>query len=67
MLAALPVTERDVLIYAGCLALIALTAMVLLHERHYRERRGPIDEARYEGLERRVATVENILREDRFT
>lgn len=60
-------TEREtILVTAGAIAL-ALLVMATLHERHYRSRRGPIDEARYAGLEGRLQTVENILREDRFS
>lgn len=45
--------------------LIALAAMAMLHERHYRHRRTIIDPNL--GIEDRIKNIESILREDRFT
>lgn len=63
------VTQREALVLAGALGLLllALAAMASLHERHYRGRSERIAAARASGLEGRVATLEAILAEDRFT
>lgn len=45
--------------------LIALAAMAMLHERHYRNRRTIIDPTAK--IEDRITAIEAILTEDRFT
>lgn len=49
------------------LFLFAVVAMAGMHEKHYRDRRGRISQARMTGIEHRLATVEEILTEDRIT
>lgn len=46
---------------------LALASMGALHERHYRDRRRRLLEASLAGIEIRLRTVEDILREDRLT
>ena len=62
-------TTREAAVLAGALGflLLALAIMASLHERHYRGRGERIAAAREGGLEIRVATLEAILGEDRFT
>ena len=62
-------TTREAAVLAGALGLLvlALAAMASLHERHYRGRGERIAAARASGLEARVACLESILGEDRFT
>lgn len=59
--------DRELIIMfgAGILVLICLTIMVLLHEKHYRDRRVIIDPTLH--IEDRVSNIERILLEDRYT
>lgn len=54
-----------VLFGAGILVLFSLTLMVLLHEKHYRDRRVIIDPSL--NIEDRLSNIERILLEDRYT
>jgi len=59
--------DRGVIYLFGAIifVLIALSAMAMLHERHYRQRRIIIDPDK--PIEERISAIEMILREDRFT
>lgn len=59
--------DREILILcgAGIFVLISLTMMVLLHEKHYRDRRVIIDPSL--NIEDRLSNIEKILLEDRYT
>ena len=59
-------TTRDAALAVTVLVFVVV-AMLSLHEKHYRDRRHLIGEARYEGLEKRLAVVESILAETRST
>lgn len=56
-----------IVMVAGGLLLLAIVTMAGMHEKHYRDRRSRISQARLEGIEHRLATVEEILTEDRMT
>lgn len=52
---------------AGLVVVASLAAMLLLHETHYRSRRSRLAEARFQGIDARLAALEDILTEDRAT
>lgn len=57
--------ELIVMISAAFFVLICVSIMVLLHEKHYRNRRVIIDpDAK---IEDRLSNIEKILLEDRYT
>jgi hypothetical protein len=58
--------ETHTVIVAGAAVVLTLIIFAGLHEKHYRDRRGEISAARYEGLERRLTTLENLYMEDRL-
>lgn len=57
--------ELTILFAAILLVVLSLSAMAMMHERHYRNRRTIIDPTK--GIEDRISAVESILTEDRFT
>ena len=59
--------DRELLVMFGAaiLVMICISIMVVLHEKHYRDRRVIIDPALH--LEDRVSNIEKILLEDRYT
>jgi hypothetical protein len=60
-------SDKLVVVGAVLFVLVALSAMATLHERHYKERRSRILDARLQGVEARIHVIEEILREDRLT
>jgi hypothetical protein len=61
------VKGRELGIIFGSIIFVALclTIMALMHERHYRKRGTIIDPSK--AIEERIAAIESILTEDRFT
>jgi len=59
--------DRDILVMfgAGIFVLFSIIIMVMLHEKHYRDRRVIIDPELK--IEDRVSNIEKILLEDRYT
>lgn len=57
--------ELIVMFGAGIFVLFCLIIMVLLHEKHYRDRRVIIDPSL--NIEDRLSNIERVLLEDRYT
>lgn len=59
--------DRELVIMFGAaiFVLICVSIMVLLHEKHYRNRRVIIDPTA--NIEDRISNIERILLEDRYT